>query len=70
MQQQLWRWVSRNPVNGRLRTEGRPPGREALRDAGAMRVPDGGLRPRFTDDPQDFQDTQADAFRTTSANDD
>lgn len=70
MQQQLWRWASRNPVNGRLRTEGRPSGREALHDAGAMRVPNVALRPRFTDDPQDFQDTQADAFRTTSANDD
>ena len=60
--QQVWRWAFRDPVSGRIRTDGRMSELEAARYPGAL------LRsPRSPHEPNDFEDTQAGAFHTTSA---
>ena len=66
-QQTVWRWVFRDPVTGRIRTDGRMTEREAARYPGAMRVPGVGLDPRYPDERVDFEDTQAGSFQTTGS---
>ena len=66
-QQQVWRWVFRDPVSGRIRTDCRMTPQEAARYPGAMRIPALLRSPRSPHEPNDFEDTQAGAFHTTSA---
>ena len=65
--QQVWRWLFRDPVSGRTRTDGRMTALEAACYPGAMRIPALGRSPRSPHEPSDFEDTQAGTFHTTSA---
>lgn len=65
-QEQSWRWVYRDPVTGRIRTDGRMTEHEAACYPGAMRIPEFGSHPRSTDGAPDFVDTQAGAFLAAS----
>ena len=66
-QELLWRWVYRDPVSGRLRTDGRMTEGKAARYPGAMRLLGFGLGRPAPDPRTDFEDTQAGTFRTTGA---
>ena len=66
-QQAIWRWVFRDPVTGRIRTDGRMIEREAARYPGAMRVSGFGGSPRSPNERSDFEDTQAGSFQTRDA---
>ena len=66
-QQQVWRWVFRDPVSGRIRTDGRMTAQEAARYPGAMRIPALVRSPRSPHEPTDFEDTQASTFHAASA---
>ena len=66
-QELLWRWVYRDPVSGRLRTDGRMTEGEAARYPGAMRIPGFGWCRPASEPRTDFEDTQAGTFRTTGA---
>ena len=66
-QRKVWRWVFRDPVTGRNRTDDRMMEREAARYPGAMRVPGVGRDPRCPDERKDFEDTQAGSFQTTDS---
>ena len=56
----------RDPVSGRIRTDGRITPQEAARYPGAMRIPALSRSPRSPHEPNDFEDTQAGTFHTTS----
>ena len=68
-QDQLWRWVYRDPTTGRIRTDGHMTELEAMRFPGAMRIPGFGSRPRAASNSPDFQDTQAGTFRVRDGRD-
>ena len=65
--QTVWRWVFRDPVSGRILTDGRMTEREAARYPGAMRIAGVGRDPRCADERVDFEDTQAGSFQATGS---
>ena len=59
----VWRWVYRDPVTGRIRTDGLMTEREAERYPGAMRIPGFRSHPRSADIAEELDDRQAEASR-------
>ncbi len=66
-QQVVGRWVFRDPVTGRIRTDGRMTEREAARYPGAIRIPGFDRSPQGHAKRSDFEDTQAASFQTTDS---